>query len=62
MTEKWKEIYKPKENIREEWYAEIEKRIKEKEWEETLRELKTGMALGILGISYILIKRAGMKT
>jgi hypothetical protein len=62
MSKEWKEIYKPQENIKEEWYTEVERAIKEKEWEETLRELKTGTALGISGISYILIKRAGKKT
>jgi len=62
MTEKWKEIYKLREGIKEEWYAELEEKIKEEEWEETLRELKTGTAPGISGISYILIKRAEVKT
>jgi preprotein translocase subunit SecD len=62
MTEKWKEIYEPRESIKEEWYTEVEKEIKEKEWEEVLRELKTGTASGISGISYILIKKAGAKT
>src|ERR1043165_8599717 len=47
MSEEWKEIYKPRENIKEEWYIEVEKEIKDKEWEEVLRELKTGTAPGI---------------
>jgi hypothetical protein len=62
MTEKWEEMYKPRKNIKEDWYAEVEERIKEKEWEEVLRELKTGTAPGISGISYILIKKAEKKT
>ena len=49
-------------SIREEWYEEMKERIKEKEWKETLRELKTGTAPSISDISYILIKRAGVKT
>jgi len=61
MSKEWKEIYRPQENIKEEWYTEVERKIEEKEWEETLRELKTGTALGISGISYILIKRAEKK-
>jgi len=62
MSYEWKEIYKPQENIKEEWYTEVEREIEEKEWEETLRELKTGIAPGISGISYILIKQAGKET
>src|ERR1043165_9139238 len=62
MTEKWERIYRPRENIKEDWYTEVEKKIEEKEWEEILRELKTGTAPGISGISYILIKRAEKKT
>ena len=62
MSEIWKEIYKPQKHIKEEWYMEVEENIKEKEWEEVLRELKTGTAPGISGISYTLIKRAGKKT
>ena len=62
MTEGWKEVYKPQEHIKEEWYKEVEEKIGEKEWEEVLRELKTGTAPGISGISYILIKRAEKKT
>jgi exonuclease III len=31
MTEKWEEMYKPRKNIKEDWYAEVEERIKEKE-------------------------------
>ena len=62
MSERWKEVYKPQERIKEEWYIEVEENIKEKEWEEVLRDLKTGTAPGISGISYILIKRAEKKT
>ena len=62
MTKSWKEVYKPQEHIKEEWYKEVEEKIREKEWEEVLRELKTGTAPGISGISYILIKRAEKKT
>ena len=56
MSDKWKEIYRPRENIKEEWYIKVEERIKEEEWEEILRELKTETAPDISGISYILIK------
>ena len=31
MTEEWKEIYKPREYVKEDWYAEVEEKIKEKE-------------------------------
>jgi len=31
MTEKCEAIYKPRENIKEDWYAEVEKKIKKKE-------------------------------
>src|ERR1043165_10251328 len=61
MSERWKEIYRPQRHIKDEWYEEVEEEIKEKEWEEVVKELKTGTALGISGISYILIKRAGKK-
>jgi len=56
MSERWKEVYKSQERIKEEWYIEVEENIKEEEWEEVLRDLKTGTAPGISGISYILIK------
>ena len=59
MTEEWMKIYTPREWIDAAWYEEVEGKIKEEEWEETLRELKIGTAPGISGISYILIKRAG---
>src|ERR1043165_8837182 len=62
MSERWKEIYEPREHIREEWYKEVEEEVKEKEWEETIKELKTGTAPDISGISYILIKRAEKRT
>jgi hypothetical protein len=62
MSESWKEIYKPQKHIKEEWYDGIEGKIKEEEWEEIVKELKTGTAPGISGISYTLIKRAGKKT
>ena len=58
MTEEWMKIYAPREWIDAAWYEEVEGKIKEEEWEETLRELKIGTAPGISGISYILIKRA----
>ena len=62
MSESWKEIYKPRSYIKEEWYKDIGKRIEEEEWNEIIRELKTGTAPGISGISYTLIKQAGKKT
>ena len=62
MSERWKEIYKPQERIKEEWYKEVEEEIKEEEWEEIIKELKTGTAPGISGISYILIKRVEKRT
>src|ERR1043165_2069677 len=57
ITESWKEIYKPQKHIKEKWYDGIEGKIKEEECEKVVKELKTGTASGILGISYILIKQ-----
>jgi len=62
MSESWREIYRPQRHVKEEWYKEIEEDIGEKEWEEIVKELKTGTAPGISGISYILIKRAEKRT
>ena len=59
MSESWKEIYKPQKHIKKEWYDRIEGKIKE---EEIVKELKTGTAPGISGISYTLIKHAKEKT
>jgi len=62
MSEKWKEIYKPRTWINESWYKQLEDKIGKEEWEEILRDLKDNMAPGISGISYTLIKHAGEKT
>ena len=62
MSKSWKEVYKPQEHIKEEWYEAVSEKIREKEWEEIIRELKTGTAFGISGISYVLIKQAEEKT
>src|SRR5260364_279498 len=62
MSEKWKELYRPRKDIDEKWYSKVEKEIEQEDWREVLGELKVGTALGISGISYVLIKHAGEKT
>ena len=62
ISEEWKRVYDPKDWIKETWYEELEERIEENEWEETLRELKANTAPGISGISYTLIKHAEKKS
>src|SRR5260364_457860 len=59
MSEKWKELYRPRKDIDEKWYSKVKEEVEQEEWREVLRELKVGTAPGISGISYILIKRAG---
>ena len=61
MSDKWKKMSKSRKSTKEKWYTEVEEKIKEKEWKEVLRELKTGTAPGISDISYILIKQAEKK-
>ena len=62
MSNRWKEVYRPWKDIKEEWYIEVEEKIKEKEWEEVLRKLNMGTVPGISGISYTLIKWVEIKT
>src|SRR6185295_9661329 len=62
MSNRWEEVYRSRKDIKKVWYNEVEEKIKEKEWEEVLKELNTETAPGIFGISYILIKRAETKT
>ena len=59
MTKKWKEIYRPIEELRKEVYESLTNEISEEEWIEALRKAKLKSAPGPSDISYPLIKKAG---
>ena len=60
MTKEWKEIYKPIERIKEDWYAELTSEITLEDWCAALKESKNTSAPGPSGIGYRLIKQAGL--
>jgi len=55
LEEKWKNIYKPQEYVKEEWYIGLEEEITESKWNQMLKELKTATTPGVSNISYIAI-------
>ncbi|CAG8712928.1 22905_t:CDS:1, partial [Gigaspora rosea] len=62
MSEDWKDIYSPIKWIKEDWYKLLDQEISDSEWSLMLSELKSNTALGILGISYTLIKNVASTT
>lgn len=60
--ENWKEIYKPKKEIQEEWYEKLDHNVTEVEWLDMLKDLKKNSAPGVSGITYTLIKAASTQT
>ncbi|CAG8813171.1 40170_t:CDS:2, partial [Gigaspora margarita] len=48
--------YKPKSQIKSEWFNNLDSPIEDKEWEEIFGNLSTNLASGSSDISYSLIK------
>ena len=59
MSERWKRIYRPAEEINTEDYKDLEQEVTLEEWEEALRNTKNKSAPGPTGITYPLLKEAG---
>ena len=62
LKERWMENYKPKKEIKEEWFQDLDQSITEKEWSDMLAGLKKNTAPGISGITYSLIQAGSSKT
>ena len=62
MSNKWKNIYSPIQEIDSEIYNDLDTNISEEEWTEALKNTKSKSALGLSRISYSLIKKVGSLT
>ncbi|CAG8770837.1 39182_t:CDS:2, partial [Gigaspora margarita] len=58
----WNDWYKPKSQIKSDWFDSLDSLIENKEWEEMLRDLSKNLAPGSSDISYTLIKTGSFKT
>ncbi|CAG8830235.1 43610_t:CDS:1, partial [Gigaspora margarita] len=61
LESEWKETYRPKENIKEEWFKQLNASVEMEEWYQMLRDLKSNKAPGNLNISYTMLKQASEK-
>src|SRR6266536_576585 len=57
ISEEWKQIYDPREDINSEIYDNLDKKPTEDEWDTMLSSLNLNSAAGISGIGYRLIKK-----
>src|SRR5260364_180842 len=58
----WKEQYKTREEIEEEWYNQVSNKITLAEWEHALSTTRNTSAPGISGITYPILKHIGKFT
>jgi hypothetical protein len=61
LPEQWKDIYEPRADINPQIYDQLGDIPTEQEWNEMLNTMNDKSAPGISNISYILIKKAGVK-
>ena len=59
LNEEWKEEYKPKEEIKEEWFKDLMGPIKEEELNLNIKDLPNNKASGISGVNYEMLKKLG---
>ena len=57
LPEQWEEAYKPLRKVDTKIYDSLENEVSEEEWTEAFRRTKSKSALGLSGISYLLIKK-----
>jgi hypothetical protein len=59
LSDSWKEQYRPKDFIEEEWYSSLNARIEVEELKTTLKSLPNNKAAGPSGIKYEMLKNLG---